>query len=450
MEWIKPARINFKNHPSLPVEMTGIPAIRQFLYSLPAAQNIQDYEHHINGVIPNFIEKMKYTVNDSERSGGFETIALGFEDIFKAFMERLLSQAKSSFQTASDGSVSKIQAGVPAMKDHVTELVKEDWNELKAAAFNRILKGGGAVPKGASKARGLENGANWNKDLASILTPSFQNWANAYDEHMKPMLPALRYAFDKLHNKVIQMMSVSTANLPTVEKSKKKWTPFRHKVQAKLIGLMDPVHNVRAERLEWATMTYDRENNLVAEITDEIYIEVFSTVPAFKTPNPKAKRQYRQYIEPKLKFQKRILTDMFLHDDRHFVDSVINHFQAEFDKHMRRTLLEHFSGIEKLFEDFSESLRRLLPISYTITAEGESIRADVGERISDLEQHVEQLRALLPARVSQEESGLEIDNIDIKEDEDNLSLIFETMAKRKKAEAPAGRRQKQKIKQESF
>lgn len=450
MEWIKPTRINFKNQPSLPVEMTGIPAIRQFLYSLPADQNVKDYEHHINTVLPTFIEKIRHTVNDSERNGGFETIAAAFEEIFKAFMARLLSQAKSSFQKASDDSISRIQADVPVLKDHVTELFLEDWNELKAAAFNRILKCRGNVPKGVSKARGLENGANWNKDLANILTPSFHKWANTYNERMKPMEPSLAYAFDQLHKKINRMMNNSTANLPTVEKAKKKWIPFRHKVQAKLISLTEAVDAVQTEKLEWATMAYERENNLVAGITNDIYIEVFNTVPALKAPNPKAKKQYKQYVEPKLKFQKKKLADMLLHGDRHFVDIVINHFQGEFDKAMRQTLMEHFAGIEKLFEDFSRSLRALLPINYILTPEGESIRADVGERIPELEQKVERLRALLPVRASQEESGIEIDSIDVKEDEDNLAVIFETMAKRKKAEAPTGRRQSKRVKQESL
>ncbi|KAF3036845.1 hypothetical protein E8E12_007724 [Didymella heteroderae] len=343
------------------------------------------------------LEDDEDTVNDSKRNRGFETIAQDFEAIFKAFMTRLLSQAMSSFQKASD-------------------------------AFNRILKNRGTVPQGVSKARGLENCANWNKDLASILAPSFQKWASSYAEHMRPMEPAFAYAFDQLHKKVLHMMSKSAANLPTVEKTKKKWTTFHHKVQAKVIGLMEAVARVQTERLEWATMAYDRENNLIAELTDDIYTDVFNTVPALKAPNPKAKKQYKQYVEPKLKFQKRKLADMFLHSDRHFVDIAINHFQGEFDKKMRSTLGEYLAGIERIFKDFSRSLSDLRPISYVLTPEGEAIRADVEERIPELEQ--------------------KIDNIDVKEDEDNLALIFETMAERKKAEDSTGRRQTKRIKQE--
>lgn len=448
MDWIKTAKINFKNQPALSVEMTGIPAIRQFLYSLPADQNVKDYEHHINTVLPKFIGKIRHTVNDSERSGDFETIANGFDEICKAFMMRLLSQAKASFQASSDKSITRIQADVPALKDHFTELFMEDWNELKSAAFNRILKCRGTVPKGVSKARGLEDGANWNKDIAAILTPSFHKWANAYAEHMKPMKPALAYAFDELHQKINKMMHTSTANLPTIEKSKRKWAPFRHKVQAKLINLMETIDHEQARHLERATLAFDRENNLIAYITDDIYTHVFNSSPAIKPPNPKAKKQYKQYVEPKLKFQKRVLADLLVKGDNHIVDMVINQFQGDFDKAMRQTLMEHFGGIEKLFEDFSKSLRALLPLNYQLKDEGKTIRAEVAEQIPELERKLEQIRVLLPVRAPVEENGIDIDNMGIKEEGDSLASIIETMAKRKKTEPSTGRRPNKKIKQE--
>lgn len=55
---------------------------------------MNDYAYHINTVLPNFIEKIKYTVNDSDRNGGFGAIAEESNLIFKPFMECLLSQAR--------------------------------------------------------------------------------------------------------------------------------------------------------------------------------------------------------------------------------------------------------------------------------------------------------------------------------------------------------------------
>lgn len=131
---------------------------------------------------------------------------------------------------------------------------------------------------------------------------------------------------------------------------------------------MEAVARVQAERLEWATMAFDREYNLIGEISDDICPEIFNTVPALKAPNPMAKRQYKQYVEPKLKlkFQKRKLSEMLLYGDGHFIDIAINHFQGEFDKKIRLTLGEHLAGVGNMFEDFSISLRALAPMNYSL------------------------------------------------------------------------------------
>ncbi|KAF1925743.1 uncharacterized protein M421DRAFT_94590 [Didymella exigua CBS 183.55] len=163
-------------------------------------------------------------------------------------------------------------------------------------------------------------------------------------------------------------------------------------------------------------MDYDWANNLIAEITDDIYIEKFMLL---------------RHQTPRLRGRKaRKLADMLLHGDRHFVDIGANYSQGDFDKHTRQTLGEYLTGIEKLFEDFTRSLRVLLPINYVLTPESESVRADVGDRIPELKQKAEQMCALLPARASQEEdvNDINIDNIDVKEDEENSALVFETMA----------------------
>jgi hypothetical protein len=448
MEWIKPSKISYKNQPSLSVDMTGIPAIRQFLYSLPAEQNLKDNDNQINAVLPTFIEKIKRTVTEADRDGGFLTIADEFDGIRKDFMARMLSQAKSFFQSASDASINKIMVDVPNFKDQVTELYMEDWNELKAAAFNRILKCRGTVLKGVSKAKGLEQGTNWNKDLANILAPGFHKWSKFYIERVKPMIKSLAQAFNQFHHKALRTMNNSAANLPTVERAKRRWEPLRDRVRAKLLGLEDIILGCQTRTLQWATMEHDRENNLIAHVTDDIYDAVFTTAPALKPPNPKAKKQYKQYVEPKLKFQKKKLAELFLHSDHHFVDRVINYFQAEFDKAMRQILNEHFAGIEKLFEDYSIAIRQQAPIDYTITPEGEAIRAEVEQRIPELQEKIDELRSMLPVRASQEDASyVQDDNFDIKEDEDNLALIYEKMVKRK-VELPAERRQSKRVKQE--
>lgn len=117
MEWIRPARITYSNQPDLPLEMTGIPAIRKYLRGLPAEQNLKDYDRHINTSIPAFIDKIKRTVGETDRDGSFRVIAEEFDRLHQGFMARLLSQAKSSYKVASNQSMACMITDVPTFKE---------------------------------------------------------------------------------------------------------------------------------------------------------------------------------------------------------------------------------------------------------------------------------------------------------------------------------------------
>lgn len=450
MDWIKPSRINFKDQPSLPVEMTQIPAIRQFLLSLPAEQNLKDYEEHIHNTLPAYMDRILRTVTETERNGGFFTISDDFNKIRRPYMTTTLSKVKASFQGASDASIAGIVSDLLGCKEQILNLVQGDWFDLRAAAFNRILKNRGTVPKGLSKAKGLEEGADWNKELATLLAPVFHKWAKMYKENTRNMWPSLAFSLNAFHLKIIRVINNSAANVPTVEKAKSKWEPLNWKMQAKIESLMDEVEQIQSRILEWATMEFERKTSLISEVADDIYVEVYNTAPALKPVNPKAKKQYKQYVEPKLKFQKKKLSEMFFQSDNHFVEQVINHFQSEFDKAIRQTLDKHFSGIETLLEGFNNGIRAQGPITYKMTSEGKAIRVEVQERIPELQIKVDELEALLPTRINREENshGIQIDKIDVNEGEDDFTSIHEKMSKRRKAEAPSGSRQSKKIKQE--
>ncbi|KAH6625660.1 hypothetical protein C7974DRAFT_414159 [Boeremia exigua] len=448
MEWIKPDRINFKDQPSLPVEMTGIPAIRQFLYTLPAEQNLKDYEDHIYNILPAFLDRIERTVTVTDRDGGFTSISEDFSAVRKPFMTKTLSGVKAKFQIFSQAKIATLTLESLNYKEHVQDLLL-DWSGLKAPAFNRILKNRGLVPKGLSKARGLEQGADWNRDLAVILAPAFQKWIKEHQERMRNMLPSLAYAFDKFYHKIIRVMNASEANVPTVEKAKLKWAPLRTKMLVKLESLMDEVNLIQSKTFDWAIMDYDRQNSLISEVTDSIYIEVFNTAPALKPINPNAKKQSKQYVTPKLKFQMNRLNELFLQPGDHFVDRVINHFQSRLDKDIRHILDKHFGHIEKLFDEFNDKIRAQGPIRYQLRADGEAIRADVQERIPELQARIDQLVALLPARVSSDEKAqdMQVDDIDVKE-EDDFAAIHDRVAKRTKHEPPVGGRLGKRVKQE--
>lgn len=437
--------IIFTNQPALSVEMIGIPAIRQFLFAIPANQNLKDYERHINTVIPTFIEKIKRTVTDKDRDGGFITIADEFDWSRAGFMEKLLSQAKSAFRDSSKNSMAKMAKDIPSFKEQIESKLTEEWFAQKAAVFTRVLKCRGVVPKNASKAKGLEEGCNWNRELASVLSHGFNTWANTHRATKKIMSQALRKGLDQLHQKVVALMNASTANLVTVEKSKRKWEPLREKVQIKLMKLMDEVEKLEKLMCESATIEFDQERNLISYITNDMYTDVFASEPEQKRPIPGKKKQYKRYVTPKIKFQKKTHGGAVLEPRPPFVDRLLKHFHTEFDEAMRKLLEENFAEIDELLECFSTNIRAEAPINYRVTPAGEAIRAELGELILKLEERAAELRSMLPQRVEPEHelSLVPFDGSGEEDgEEEGLSLIIDRLAKKKRAEAPSAAKPK--------
>jgi hypothetical protein len=369
-------------------------------------------------------------------------------------MTRVLSGAKAQFQKASNASIEKISPDLQTYKENIHDLVHDDWFNLRSPAFNRILKNRGIVPKGLSKARGLEGGADWNKDLANLLTPAFYKWAKEHKEHMRHMLATLGYSFNAFHQKIIRVMTKAAANVPTVEKAKQKWQHVRPHVLVKLETLMDDVERVQARALEWATMEYDRQRNLISDITDNIYIEVFNSAPALKPPNPKAKKQSKQYVMPKMKFQQARLKEMFLSPDSHFVGQAVNLFRSEFEKNIRHTIDQHFARIEAIYDKFDTGIRAQGPINYKLTPAGEDIRAEVKERIPELQATIDHLKTFLPARASQDADTEEDQAYNMgarEDDEDDFATTYNKMSsKRKETTPPVECRPHTTIKREPF
>jgi hypothetical protein len=451
MEWIRPARITFKDQPSLPVEMTGIPAIRNFLYTLPADQNLTDYEDHIYNKLPAFLDRIDRTVTETDRNGGFICISEDFNKVRKIFMAKQSSGAKAKFQNASNAGIAKIVPELTMYKENIQDLITDDWSSLRAPAFTRIVKNRGLVPKGLSKARGLEGGADWNRDLANITAPAFDKWSKEHQEQMRHMLATLAYNFNSFHSKINRVITEAAANVPTVEKAKQKWEPLKRRVRVKLETLVEEVERVHSRILEWATMEHERQNSLVSSITDDIFIEVFNSVPPLKPLNPKAKKPKQQYVTPKIKFQQAKLRDLFLTPDDHFVEKAINLFQSEFDKRIRHTIDQHFAAIEALYDRFDAGIRAQGPINYKLTTAGKEIRADVKKCIPGLQEKIDHMKTYLPAQANQDDGAEDQSNIGAKDDDDDdFATTYNKVSKRKKTAPSEGHRPGKMIKQESF
>ncbi|KAI8942139.1 hypothetical protein NX059_000229 [Plenodomus lindquistii] len=434
LNWIKAEKIPFDKWPALSPEETGVPGVRRFLYDLPASQNLRDYVHHINNVVPAFVDKLKRVITQSDRDAGFPTIADAFDDLRGRFIKTMVRQLHEQLASYSKSSVGKIMKDSRAYKELLRGLMTKRWLSLKSAAFTRILKGRGMVQQGTSKAKGLENTVNWNAEIALILKPGFVKWHAAHTEHLRVLKIALPLQLDRLYVDTLGLISHSAANLITVEKAKKKWGPYRHRIQSKAMAMMDELMSEQLKLRHRAIIEDDRENNLIAAMTDDIYDDVFASTPELKpTPPGKPKR----YVTPILRFRKDRLEKHFLSPDDHFVDRTISFFQDQLDEKMRSLVDKHFAKLNATFDEFSKLMREHGPIDYSINTMGEKQREDIEKEIPYIEELATSLRDMIPLACRKEDGGTGMDDYldDASEQAQDLEYYIDKVSTAKR---PAG------------
>jgi len=438
MQWTTKPKITFKNQPSLSPEETGIPELRKKLMLLPADQNLQRYYDHAHVALLAFVAKGERSVKFNDRDGDFGKIADHVESLGQKFLNRLHSQTKTSFQKISDLSVSKFSSDIPLFKNRTEAKVEQDWCKLTFFAFNRVLKGKGIVPKGATQAKGLAQGRNWNQELSEIMAPGFSKWYNAHVSYMEPMEDSLRIAVDQLHNKTMTVIDDSTANIVTIEKAKAKWGPYREKIKAKMMILVTDIQKIEKRALGWAIMQYGQHNNLVGSITDDWYDDIFHAAPALKPAVPgKGNKPKKQYVKPgRFQYQKNRMVSHFLKSKDHFVDRAAKYFQAQFDQDMKELLDKHFADITMQLTEFAAHLRTRAPLDYVITDEGKAIRADFKDIIPDLVKRAKSIQSMIPEPKKGNNAHPQATSshhlADVKYDGAEFQAIYDKMVKQKK------------------
>ncbi|KAF2819433.1 hypothetical protein CC86DRAFT_432039 [Ophiobolus disseminans] len=431
MVWIKSDKISFNNQPALSPEETGVPIIRRFLYNLPASQNYRDYTNHIDMTVPAFVDKLKRVVSHSDRDAGFRTIADDFDDLRSRFIREMILSLKNAYQSYLKISVNKIKRDTNAYKEAVKTRIQKHWLPLRSPAFTRLLKSRGTVPQGTSKARGLENTVNWNAELASIVRPGFQKWYASHTENMKLLKDALPLQLDRLYHETALLMNKSQANLITVEKSKLKWSPYRHRLQSKLMAMLEEMFAEEQRFLHRATLKDERENNMIAALTDNIYDDVFMSTPELKvnpTPPGKAKR----YVTPVFRFRKDRLETHFLHAEAHFVDRLVVLFQSQLREKMEGLIDKHFTKIKAMLDDFSKLLRDHAPVDFSIDSRGEAIRAELELQIPYVEEKAEALHSILPIDLSERDETMLATEDNYDDGNQDLSYYIEKVSKGKR------------------
>ncbi len=402
MTLINSEKLLFSQQPDLSVEETGVPSLRRFLYDQAAPQNLRDQIHHVEHVVPAFIEKVKRVVTQSDRDIGFGTIADDFDELRAKFLDSLLKELKWYYLGYSKKSIKRVKTDSDKFKDLVRILVQKQWLGHTCGAFTRILKGRGTVPRGSSKAKGLEDTLNWNAHLARIMKPGFSNWHSIHTKDLKLLQPAVMKIITQLYDDTLNMMNQSAANLITIEKAKKRWKSFRNRLEIKMKVMVDEMMVEERRMLNRVTMQDERENNIIAEITDAIFDDVLNTTPDQKETSPdKPKR----YVTPVFKFRKDRLEKHFLAPKSHFVDRLITLFQKQLEERMYGLIEKHFEKVNAMLDEFSNWLRDQMPLDYEISPMGEAIRNELEKRVPYLEKKAKELRSLIPHSVKQEQDS---------------------------------------------
>lgn len=446
MQWIKRDKLIYRDQPALSPLLTGVPRLRQFLYNLPAQRNLDDYARHINFAVPAFLDKMKRIVTQSDRDVGFRTIADDIDRHHHQQLKELSQNIRVCFATVSKSSVAKFRADSKAFKQRIDGLVKKNWCELKGPTFNKILKNRGTIAKGTSCAKGLESGCNWNEDLAAIISPGFSKWYALHREKMHGLRGALEAASDQIYYTSVSLIENCAANLITVEKAKRRWKQYQHKMLIKFRTLMKNIEKEEKRLLLWANIEDKRENNLIALLTDEIYDEVYNSAPELKeTPPGKPKR----YVRPKVKYQKEKMEDLLLKPNDHFVDRAMKSFQQKADATMVAMIEKTFGDISEMLSQYTTGLRDHAPIDYVISPDGESIRMDLQKVLPALEEHYAQLKSLLPIPIKQEDNAEVSTNAqELGASNKSISELFEQINQNKRGISEEGKSRTPHIKKE--
>lgn len=447
MKWIAKEKILFRDQPALTPEDTGIPALRKFLMSLPADRNLTCYTIHLQTTVPAMIEQIQRVVTPLDRDEGFRAIAEACELVNVQFMKEITSQAKSTIQNLSKQCLSLARQDSGQYKKTMDRQIRKDWISLKGAAFQSVVKSKGLIPKGRSRAQALAEGCNWNMEIAKVLKPGFEDYHIAHTELMGVWKDLVLKIFDGHYQTVRRTINNSAANLNTIEKSKWRWGKLMLFWRSKLQGLMQQLVAEESQFFSHTVSTVDRENKLIALVTDDLYEQVFLATPDLKKSSP---GKPKQYVTPRIKFQKDLMEELFLEKD-HIVDRVLSLYNKKLNNCLTKLVEKGLGAINSLFNNYIVWLKEHAPIDYEIIQRGLDIRDDLKQLLPELEKMTKQMCSLLPPKAVKKEDDTELSTFEDIGDPNapprSLQVEFEKFLKRKRP-APSAAGPTSKVKRE--
>ncbi|KAL1606539.1 hypothetical protein SLS60_003944 [Paraconiothyrium brasiliense] len=402
LDWQVKPMISFRDQPPLPPECTNIPAIRQYLFGLLAPRNYDDVVHHVYNFLPNYLQKIERAINESDRDADFGSLAQEFDQKMDELIKDHLAQAKQLFQQILKDTLVKVCADTSVYQKQVDAKICNEICKFTSPTFKKLMKYRGTLPPKASKAKGLENGCSYNRDFSNIIAPAILKWDSTYADRMQPMRQSLINFTAVMGHTVLSMLNMSSANVMVVESAKRKWKPYRIKLQVKMEVLMDCFEKLHKNAVIKATMEDGRQNGLVAMITDEHFDAALDAELPQDSSSHSVKKKSR---ETRIKFQKRTLTERFSGPENYFIDDVFKLFYDDSSKNIDNLLDKHYHQIQDIMEKYSASLKEETPISYKVEQGGIDIRADIARAFPDFEKTIAGLQKQLPNLTRNQDDG---------------------------------------------
>lgn len=394
LRWIEKPKLPFVRQPALTPEMTGIPEIRRFLFNLTASGNLRDTRNQVFHEVNSYLEIIDRVVNAIDRSAGFTILADDFAGLHKLCIEDLQCGTIGIFSRCSKLLEDTHAIANAVERQRIDRMVKDCWSSYPHGSFNRILKEKGCIHPGISKARCLINGCDWNRDLSAHLEDTLKEWRLQQHWLNKTLQKSLSDFFQGYFGQVIHDMAHSKSDVSAIATARNKWLPYRKRMLMQVNKLVKNLISTQNLLYRQGTMADGSLNSLVPSLTGELWDEIYKSIPAEKEGGTGKKKQY---VEPKHKFQKRVMLSLFCDPKNHFFDQAIRKFQAVADNELGELRKEFIEDVDDILKGFKQLLQDLVPVNYYVTPQGEYIRSGLRDLLPLLRGQANDLQELVPS-----------------------------------------------------
>jgi hypothetical protein len=302
LSWITQDTTKFSKQPALTAELTGIPKIRSSLYDLTVEENLADLRNQAFNEVNTYIGKIERVTSKENRNPGFKTIASEVDVFRKWLIAELKIAAIETFEKGRKEHQKSTKFDMEQCRGKIQKRIQDQWFRTAYHTFNKIVKQKGLVLPATSKAKGLEGGWDWNKELSLHFEDLFRKWKFRKSHSIGCLMQCLAEYVLGLHDRVCSIIMHSNSDISAIEIARSKWIPLRPQMLVELDVFASKLKKQTTHSYRRVTMADGRQNGLMPAITDSLFDSVYHAVPALKS-SPTEKRNV--YVEPKYAFQKK-------------------------------------------------------------------------------------------------------------------------------------------------